>query len=413
MTSLLVSEKPFKNIPLKKIGVLGLNKPSSLNALDLEITSLLKTQLLQWLEDDSLLCILIHSHCAKAFCAGGDVRQMVQALEEGDASYAFETLAQEYLVDYLIHRYPKPIMVWADGWILGGGWGLMGGASHQWVGSQSRLSMPELGIGFFPDVASAYFLNRFPCPQMGLFLVWTGAQLTGKEAYHWGLVDGVFDSEAHPHPGGVETFLEDIINLPVRDIYIENTPAFHATLRLKWKSRYSLFESGSSGKPHRTLSLFACDELNGLTADDTFYTYLEGDFLKAVQNHRRLLQGEDAPGHSKKFLRYFERAAPLSVYMSWKHFHRCRNLSLEEVFKRDYHLASVFFKDSTFRLGVRERLVHKKEEVCWPHSQLLKKGASEISFPWEGWEASPGSETLKFYRALEKISRQISQYSRK
>ena len=399
---LLISEKPFKRCPQKKIGVLGLNKPSSLNALDLDITSLLKDQLLHWMEDDSLLCVLIHSHCPKAFCAGGDVKQMVQALEGGDASSAFQTLAQEYFVDYLIHRYPKPIMVWAHGWILGGGWGLLSGASHRWVSSQSHLSMPELDIGFFPDVASAYFLNQLSPPHLGLFLVWTGARLTGKEAFRLGLVDGVFDAQEHPHLTGVESFLEDLQTLNVK--HLKSSLELHAALQATWKP-YAI--SPSSDLPASVL-------LSTLSLAPSFYAYLEGDFLGAIQHHRQLLQEKGRAEEKtesmatlwKNFSRYFERAAPLSIYMSWKHFHCCRGHSLEEVFKQDYHLASSFFKDPTFIGGVRERLFHKKEQVHWPHSCLLKKRGGE-SLPWDPQRTDPCSETLSFYKALDKISHRI------
>merc|ERR1712137_33851 len=94
----------------------------------------------------------------------------------------------EYTLDYCIHYYPKPIVVWGSGIVMGGGMGLLCGASHKVVTETSRLAMPEITIGLYPDVGGSYFLPRLP-GKSGLFLGLTGGQMNGADACFIGLAD--------------------------------------------------------------------------------------------------------------------------------------------------------------------------------------------------------------------------------
>ncbi|KAG0921480.1 hypothetical protein G6F32_015082 [Rhizopus arrhizus] len=97
-------------------------------------------------------------------------------------AYARRFFEHEYRLDYRIHTYPKPVLCWGHGIVMGGGIGLMMGASHRVVSEPSRLAMPEVSIGLFPDVGGSWLLNRMP-GRIGLFLALTGAHMNTADAF--------------------------------------------------------------------------------------------------------------------------------------------------------------------------------------------------------------------------------------
>ena len=103
----------------------------------------------------------------------------------------------EYRLDYRIHTYPKPVLCWGHGIVMGGGIGLMMGASHRVVSEASRLAMPEVSIGLFPDVGGSWLLNCMP-GRIGMFLALTGAQLNTADAFFAGLADFRLDHADWP-----------------------------------------------------------------------------------------------------------------------------------------------------------------------------------------------------------------------
>lgn len=185
----------FELLPSNKgyqIGIATLNKPQALNALDSDMIQLLMPQLLQWQTDPSVCMVMLDSQLDKAFCAGGDVVAMYHAMANNCSEHAPALLqdffTHEYQLDYLIHTYAKPIVVWGHGIVMGGGLGLMAGASHRIVTASSRIAMPEISIGLYPDVGGSYFLNQMP-KGCGLFLGLTGASINAADALYSGLAD--------------------------------------------------------------------------------------------------------------------------------------------------------------------------------------------------------------------------------
>lgn len=173
----------------QQIGVVTLNIEKALNALNLDMVQAMLAQLTQWQSDDNIAMVVLDGSGEKAFCAGGDVRALYQASIDtpGEVTEAAQTFfEQEYRLDYLLHTYDKPVLVWADGIVMGGGVGLMAGASHRVVTEHSRIAMPEVTIGLYPDVGGSYFLNTMP-GKSGLFLGLTAYNMSGSDAYYVGL----------------------------------------------------------------------------------------------------------------------------------------------------------------------------------------------------------------------------------
>lgn len=175
----------------KKIAIATLNSEKSLNALSLPMVESLLPKMQQWKADPQIAMVLLQGAGDKAFCAGGDIRDLYQAMKDQPNSYqpyVEEFFSKEYTLDYLIHTFDKPVLVWGNGIVMGGGLGLMAGASHRVVTSSSRIAMPEMAIGLYPDVGASWFLNRMPTG-CGLFLGLTGASINAADARFIGLAD--------------------------------------------------------------------------------------------------------------------------------------------------------------------------------------------------------------------------------
>jgi len=177
-----------------------LNAPASLNALSLEMVDRLNPQLQAWADDARVAGVVLDAMGDKAFCAGGDVlalHRSITATPAGgvpqDAAAFFE---REYRLDHRIHTFPKPLLCWGHGIVMGGGIGLLAGASHRVVTARTKLAMPEITIGLYPDVGGSWFLGRAP-GRCGLFLALTGAPLNASDACFAGLADIQLRHEDH------------------------------------------------------------------------------------------------------------------------------------------------------------------------------------------------------------------------
>src|SRR5690554_4497308 len=184
----------------EKVAMATLNRPDTLNGLSLEMCHELTRLLEQWEDDPTIAFVILRGAGERSFCAGGDLHSLYASMQENterDAwsnGYAREFFDVEYRLDYMIHRYGKPILCWGSGIVMGGGVGLMMGASHRVVTDTTRFAMPEISIGLFPDVGGTWMLARLP-GGIGLFLALTGAQLGAGDCLHLGLADYALKAE--------------------------------------------------------------------------------------------------------------------------------------------------------------------------------------------------------------------------
>ncbi len=179
-------------------GLLTLNRPKALNALNLQMVRDLTAALLAWRDDPAVMVVAIRGTNKKGqpgspeslfggFCAGGDIRFFHQAALAGDNALE-DFFTEEYTLNHLIQTYPKPFVAFMDGIVMGGGMGLSQGAAVRIVTGHTRMAMPETNIGLFPDVGGGYFLSR--CPgHAGEYLALTGEVIGADEAISFGLAD--------------------------------------------------------------------------------------------------------------------------------------------------------------------------------------------------------------------------------
>jgi len=181
----------------RRIGLASLNRPRTLNGLSLQMARQLDAQLQRWAQDEGIVLVVLQGAGEKAFCAGGDLHALyagMQAARSDKAddvlvnAYASEFFEVEYRLDHRIHTWAKPVLCWGHGLVMGGGIGLMAGASHRVVSERSKLAFPEITVGLFPDVGGSWLLNRVP-GHGGRFLALTGAALNPGDAIHARLAD--------------------------------------------------------------------------------------------------------------------------------------------------------------------------------------------------------------------------------
>ena len=321
------------------VGIITLNSPANLHALTLNIIRMIYQALRDWSTDDAIACVVLQSSTDKAFCAGGDVRTLRNAiLAEPSAmpnQLAQSFFSEEYRLDYLIHTYPKPLVVWGGGIVMGGGLGLLAGASHRVVTPTTRIAMPEITIGLFPDVGGSWFLPRMP-GRSGLFLGLTGAALNAHDALFTGLGDYFLPQE-------------------------QREAAIAALAAAEWQGN----AAAVADRVLRSLSLAAdalpvsevrqnWDTINTLTAGREL-----GDVVAAITAY----QGDVV--WLQRAAASLAKGAPSSVALVWALQERSRHLSLADVFRMELVVALQCCAHPDFPEGVRALLVDKDNAPQW------------------------------------------------
>jgi enoyl-CoA hydratase len=178
------------DILVRQLGALRrltLNRPKALNALTLDMAVTMTRWLRAWAGDDAVGAVLIDGAGERGLCAGGDLRALYEAVKIND-SLPRQFWATEYRLDVLIARYRKPVIVVMDGLTMGGGVGISAHAAHRIVTERSAVAMPEVGIGYFPDVGVSFLLARTP-GLVGTHLALSGERIGAADAIYCGLAD--------------------------------------------------------------------------------------------------------------------------------------------------------------------------------------------------------------------------------
>jgi enoyl-CoA hydratase/carnithine racemase len=167
-------------------GIVTLNRPKALNAVTHDMVRALGRQLAAWANDGAVTRVIVMAAGERAFSAGGDIRALYDLGRAGKQEEALTFFREEYVLNTAIKRYPKPYVALIDGIVMGGGFGVSVHGSHRVAGDRFQFAMPEVGIGFFPDVGGTFVLPRMP-DQIGTWCALTGDRLKTADAVATGI----------------------------------------------------------------------------------------------------------------------------------------------------------------------------------------------------------------------------------
>ena len=196
-----------------RAGRITMNRPAALNALTLGMVRAIARTLDEWKHDPAVRLVILDGAGDRALCAGGDVLSLYASRSEG-SGLARTFWREEYHLNALIHRYPKPFVALQDGIVMGGGIGLSGHAQHRIVTERSMLAMPETGIGLIPDVGGTWLLAH-AAGELGVYLGLSGARMSGSDAIQAGFAGTFAPSAALP---GLKVELADPNGRPADEI---------------------------------------------------------------------------------------------------------------------------------------------------------------------------------------------------
>ena len=307
------------------IGVITLDRPDALNALSLSMILAVTEQLQAWKEDSDINAVFITGN-GRAFCAGGDIR----ALYENGTEHVGKSMIffnHEYKLNQLIHHYPKPYIAYCDGITMGGGVGISTHGSHRIATPNFQFAMPEVKIGFFPDIGARSFLTK--CPgYTGLYLALTGAAVDARTSLGLGLVDQVIPA------GQVEQLLTLIGDCEITD---ENSLTDRITSQL-------LAETGGAIEDEELIN------------EHFFHDSLD-KIIKSLTN--------DSSEWANNLHQALTTSSAHSLSIIFDAYHRARNQTFDVIIRDDLDYAQDFLQHPDFYEGIRAMLIDKDKSPVW------------------------------------------------
>lgn len=350
----------------KSIGVATLNVEKKLNSLNQDMVALLTEQFTLWQTDDSIACVWLQGAGEKAFCAGGDVKCLRDRIDEVGPQealpYVQAFFENEYRLDYMIHCFAKPIICWGHGIVMGGGIGLMSGASHRVVTETSRMAMPEITIGLYPDVGGTWFLNHAP-GRTGLFLGLTGANFNAADALFVGMADRFVPSAQK------QAVLDTLLQQCWSDSAVDNGALVSSVLR-EYED-LSLLPAGNVREHY--------DLIQSVTDGDT--TAQVVDNILAIESDEKWLQ---------KAVSTLKAGCPTTAHLVFEQLRRGKKLSLPGVFQMELVMSLQCALHPDFPEGVRALLVDKDGAPKWQHDSVAAVSPQWVEehfqLPWANGE---------------------------
>ena len=353
----------------RQLGLVTLNAPKTLNSLSLDMIDLMLPQLIKWQDDPQIVLVLFLSEGDRAFSAGGDIQNLYDDMvqhPDGPCPYSDAFFEREYRLDYLIQTYNKPTIVWGQGIAMGGGLGVLTACSHKIATETTRIAMPEITIGLFPDAGASYALSRMP-EHYAHFLAWTGANINGEDARRVGMIDYLINNEqqdaviyaitSHPWVGDAATALDQLLNTFVQD---------------------------SSGFPASQLAMHdqvISETVNAALASNNPV----GVFLEQCER----LGGDK---WLDKAVATFKSGTPTTAAIIYEQIQRAKSMTREQIFAMELTLAIQCSRHTDFREGIRALLIEKDNSPSWQYEMGAVPNEWVAEHFAEPWPVNPLSD---------------------
>lgn len=327
---------------IRSSGILTLNRPAALNSLSLEMIRSLTKALSNWKEKDDIHAIVVQGSGTKAFCAGGDLRFFYDVVREegtGGISRLEAFFTEEYTLDHLIHHYPKPYIALLDGLVMGGGMGISQSSAPlrmRIVTERTRMAMPEVNIGLFPDVGGGYFLSRMP-GETGTWMALTGETIGAADALHTGLADTFVPAESLPI---------------LRRMLEETSGANHIHLARQYCAPFVERVNTDSGTFARHRQLI-----------DKHFS------LASVQDIMRSL-AEDTDPFAQKTAAIMRKRSPLMLCVTLEQLRRSRTMTITECLRMERTMMHHCFEHPDAIEGIRAAIIDKDNRPQWQPSSV-------------------------------------------
>jgi enoyl-CoA hydratase len=322
-------------------GIVTLNRPKALNAVTHDMVRALARQLEAWADDGAVTRVVITAAGERAFSAGGDIRALYDLGRSGRQAEALGFFREEYTLNAAIKRYPKSYVALIDGIVMGGGFGISVHGSHRVAGDRFQFAMPEVGIGFFPDVGGSWVLPRMP-GQLGTWCALTGDRLKTADAVAAGLATQHVSSDR----------FADLTDALCNNVPVDATLAAFAEPR---------------GEGPVVARRAAIDRL---FRDDTVEHILENLDAEATGG----AEGEWAAATAAAI----RSKSPTSLKIALAQVRRGRDWSFEQCMQAEYRIVSRIVYGHDFYEGVRALIVDKDNAPRWRPAALAGVSEAEV-----------------------------------
>ena len=314
-------------------GIITLNRPKALNAVTHEMVRALARQLASWTKDAAVTRVIIRAAGERAFSAGGDIRALYDIGRAGRQEEMLAFWRDEYPLNALIKRYPKPYVALIDGIVMGGGVGVSVNGSHRVAGDRFSFAMPEVGIGFFPDVGATWFLPRLP-GELGTWCALTGDRLKSADAVAAGVATHHVRSDR----------FADLTDALCGNVSVDATLAAFAE------------PAGQGTAPRAEIDrLFTGERVEDILA---------------------LLDAGDE--WAFKTAAMIRTKSPLSVRIALAQVRRGRDWSFEECMRAEFRIVSRIVYGHDFYEGVRAVIVDKDNAPRWQPATLADVADADV-----------------------------------
>ena len=314
-----------------RCGIITLNRKKTLNALTYDMLASIAPQYKAWSDDIDIYCIVMRSADPRGFCAGGDLRAIWEWHERGQVDATLSHYGIEYQNNWALEKLKKPHISLIDGVVMGGGVGITLYGTHRVVGENTRFAMPEVSVGYFPDIGASYFLPRMP-GETGMYLALTGRAVGQSDAFYLGFATHCIKAEKF------DAILAELCEAePVDELL------------------YRHHQNPGDAELPKLRPI-----IDRIFAADSVEEIVEG--LRAETGEMADWARETADEIGKK--------SPISLKVAFRQVREGAKLELDQALRLEYRIARRFLQGDEVYEGVRAALIDKDRKPKWNPASL-------------------------------------------